>query len=254
MLPHIRRSVTTAIANNHELRTSTQTTTTPSRRKPVTGQTRPIPTTIKQTTEAIFGERFTSEEYISLVERDFSPPYHPREASPIKQYEAVIRVMEENGGYATLGHLNGTVLKVPGCQWRTKTPFASIRRIVQDERFFFKIKPGLWALKEWWERLPEELVPAEGRNDRKIEKYNHTYFPRLLVEIGNLKKHETHVPPQDKNRRFLERRLGDLATVETIYSFGYDNITRKVRTIDVIWFNNRKMPDSLFEVGYTTNY
>ena len=47
------------------------------------------------------------------------------------QYEAVVRVMEESGGYATLGHLYEHVLDVPGCEWKTKTPFASIRRIVQ---------------------------------------------------------------------------------------------------------------------------
>jgi len=57
----------------------------------------------------------------------------------MKQYEAVIKVMEKNGGYATLGLLYGTALKIPHCRWSTKTPFASIRRIVQDERFFFKI-------------------------------------------------------------------------------------------------------------------
>jgi hypothetical protein len=61
----------------------------------------------------------------------------------MKQYEAVIKIMEENGGYATLGFLYQNVMKVPGVEWRTKTSFASIRRIVQDERFFFKIKPGL---------------------------------------------------------------------------------------------------------------
>ena len=60
----------------------------------------------------------------------------------MKQYDAVIRVMEENGGYATLGFLNQRALKVEGCEWKTKTPFASIRRIVQDDRFFFKIRPG----------------------------------------------------------------------------------------------------------------
>ena len=60
----------------------------------------------------------------------------------MKQYEAVTKVMEENGGFATLGCLYQNVLKVPNCEWKTKTRFASIRRIVQDERFFFKIKPG----------------------------------------------------------------------------------------------------------------
>ena len=62
----------------------------------------------------------------------------------MKQYEQVIQVMRENGGFATLGFLNHTL---DVSKWKTKTPFASIRRIVQVERFFFKIKPGLWALK-----------------------------------------------------------------------------------------------------------
>ena len=62
----------------------------------------------------------------------------------MKQYEQVIKVMEENGGWTTLGFLYH---KVNTSLWKTKTPFATIRRIVQDERFFFKIKVGLWALK-----------------------------------------------------------------------------------------------------------
>ena len=172
----------------------------------------------------------------------------------MKQYEAVIQVMEENGGYATLGLLYGCALKVPNCQWKTKTPFASIRRIVQDERFFFKIKPGLWALKEWKDRLPEELVPIREQKKKDVEKYNHTYYQGLLVEIGNLKQLDTYVPPQDKNRIFLTQKLSELATLEKIHTFSHDNITRKAKTIDVIWFNNRKMPDSLFEVEYSTNF
>ena len=54
--------------------------------------------------------------------------FHPR----MKQHEAVIKVMEQSGGFATLGYLNQEVLKVSGVEWKTKTPFASIRRIVQD--------------------------------------------------------------------------------------------------------------------------
>lgn len=72
----------------------------------------------------------------------------------MKQYEAVIEIMEENGGFATLGFLNQNV---DVSDWKTKTPFASIRRIVQDERFFFKIRPGLWALKAYKNKLPENF-------------------------------------------------------------------------------------------------
>jgi len=105
----------------------------------------------------------------------------------MKQYEAVIKVMEENGGYATFGHLYQNVLKVPGVIWNTKTPFASIRRIVQDERYFFKIKPGLWALKEYKNKLPENIYPKEETPTKNKEEYSHSYYQGLLLEIGNLK-------------------------------------------------------------------
>ena len=72
----------------------------------------------------------------------------------MNQREAVIFVMKENGGYATLGHLYEHALKVAGVEWKTKTPFASIRRIVQNDKYFFKIKPGLWALNEFKDKIP----------------------------------------------------------------------------------------------------
>ena len=64
----------------------------------------------------------------------------------MKQYEAVLLAMKQNGGYATLGQLYQTAPKIPGSTWGTKTPFATIRRIVQQHDEFFKIRPGLWAL------------------------------------------------------------------------------------------------------------
>ena len=99
----------------------------------------------------------------------------------VKQYEAVIKVMEDNGGYATLGFLNQEVLRIKNCVWKTKTPFASIRRIVQDERFFFKIRPGLWALKSYQDRLPIDVLPTKDTTKQKQEEFNHTYFQGLLV-------------------------------------------------------------------------
>ena len=63
----------------------------------------------------------------------------------MKQHEAVIQAIKENGGYATLGQLYQSVLKIPDCKWKTKTPFASIRRIVQTHDAFIKVRPGLWV-------------------------------------------------------------------------------------------------------------
>jgi hypothetical protein len=170
----------------------------------------------------------------------------------MKQHEAVIKVMKERGGYATLGFLYQKVLKVESCEWKTRTPFASIRRIVQDERFFFKIRPGLWALKSYKDNLPPEIFPTKGEPKSKQEEYSHTYYQGLLVELGNFKKYKTFVPMQDKNKRYLGKKLSEITTVSNIYNFSYDHTIGTTQTIDVIWFNSRSMPASLFEIEHTT--
>lgn len=171
----------------------------------------------------------------------------------MKQHEAVIKVMEQSGGFATLGYLNQEVLRVPGVEWKTKTPFASIRRIVQDERFFFKIKPGLWALLSYKNKLPKDISPREIVSKQERELFDHSYYQGLLVEIGKLKQYETFVPNQDKNKRFLGKTLGEISSQIDFYQFGYDHIVRRAKTIDVCWFNIRKMPSVLFEIEYSTN-
>ncbi len=171
----------------------------------------------------------------------------------MKQYEAVIKVMEENGGFATLGYLYEHVLKIENCKWKTLTPFASIRRIVQNDRFFFKIKPGLWALNKYRNKISKELPLSTDHSDRNQSEYNHTYFQGLLVEIGNIKNYKTIVPGQDKNKKFLGKKLKDITSIDTLYQFSYKYVLDKAKTIDVIWFNERNFPAHLFEVEHTTN-
>ena len=171
----------------------------------------------------------------------------------MKQYEAVIKVMEENGGFATLGLLNQKVLMIEDCKWKTKTPFASIRRIVQDERFFFKIRPGLWALKTCRDNLSSVMFPEIHEPETEHEEYSHSYYQGLLIEIGNFKKYQTFVPSQDKNKLFLGKKLSEIVTVFEMFEFSYDHIVRAARTIDVLWFNERNMPSNLFEIEHSTD-
>ncbi len=171
----------------------------------------------------------------------------------MKQYEAVIKVMQQHGGYSTLGHLYQEALKVPNVKWGTKTPFASIRRIVQDNRFFFKIRPGLWALNDYKDKLPTEIQPAEDTPKDKVQEYNHTYYQGLLVEIGKMRAYEAAVPSQDKNKKFLDKTLGEISMNDKYYEFSYDWIVSKAKTIDVTWFNRRHMPESFFEIEHTTD-
>jgi len=66
----------------------------------------------------------------------------------MKQYEAVILTIERLGGVATLGELNHEVFKIEDCEWKTKTPFASIRRIVQQNREIYKKMKEMDLLKK----------------------------------------------------------------------------------------------------------
>lgn len=169
------------------------------------------------------------------------------------QYEAVERVMRENDGYATLKHLYENAPRVEGSEWGTKTPNASIRRIVQNRDSFFKIRPGLWALEEFRDELPDHLY-SESVSAEKEEQYSHTYFQGLLAEVGNVRVADTWIPSQDKNRAYLDKTLADVRSLTSIPEFGYDQMVRRAQTVDVVWFNDRRMPESLLEVEFSTDF
>ena len=168
----------------------------------------------------------------------------------MKQYEYVIKVMENNRGFATLGHL---YQKTDISKWKTKTPFATIRRIVQDPRFFFKIKPGLWALNDYRERVLR-LFDIQPNDKQSNERFEHTYYQGLLVELGNMQGFNTFIPNQDKNRMFLTKKLGEVTTLQNIFRFTYEETLRRAKTVDTIWFNERNLPDSFFEVEHSTDF
>jgi hypothetical protein len=165
----------------------------------------------------------------------------------MNQREAVVEAMRANGGYATLGHLYKAALQIAGVKWETKTPFKSINRIVQDPRYFFRIRPGLWALLEAKNKLPADLTKKPKPES------DHTYYQGLLVELGNLRKQQTFVPKQDRGKAFLGKPLGSLITVEEIYPFTYPEIVERAARVDVIWFNQRKFPSEFIEVENTTD-
>lgn len=121
------------------------------------------------------------------------------------QREAVIQTLERLGGIATLGTLYQEVFKITECTWKTKTPFASIRQIVQLAPEIYKIKPGLWAS-------------------------------------------ESHRKELESNGIFEQIR-----TLNSIPEYSFSDIVQRSSTIDVIWFNQRNMPDSFFEVEHSTD-
>lgn len=161
----------------------------------------------------------------------------------------VIEALREEGGFATLRRLNEIV---DFSTWKTKTPEASVRRIVQDSQSVFRIQPGLWALKDCREKVLEKFKIDEGNRESE-EQFSHGYYQGLLVEIGKFRKRMTYIPSQDKNRMFLDKHLSEVADTYSLPLFTYDSLLRKARTVDVIWFNERQMPSDFYEVEHTTD-
>jgi len=174
----------------------------------------------------------------------------------MKQYEAVIQTIESLGGIATLGQINQDIFKIEGCEWKTKTPYASIRRIVQTDKNIYKIKPGLYALEKHRTKFNKQGIFAEDSDkgsQKTAEEFNHSYYQGLILEIGNMKGMDTYIPAQDKNKRFLNKPLKEISSIDSIYEFTYQPLVKRAKTIDVIWFNDRKFPSSIFEIEHSTN-
>ena len=161
----------------------------------------------------------------------------------------VIEAMRKEGGFATLRRLNEVV---DFSTWKTKTPEASVRRIVQESNQIFKIQPGLWALEEMREEVLKRFELQIG-NSKSEEQFSHGYYQGLLVEIGKLHGKITYVPAQDKSRKFMGEPLGAITNTTTIPLFTYENLLKKAKTIDVIWFNERNMPSDFYEIEHTTD-
>lgn len=165
------------------------------------------------------------------------------------QEQQVIEIMRQLGGYATFRRLNATI---DFSSWKTKTPEASVRRIVQNSKHIFRIQPGLWALEDCRKEVLK-LFELKIGNQHSEELFTHGYYQGLLVEIGKFNHQTTYVPAQDKNRLFIGQKLSELTDTTVLPAFTYDGLLKRARTIDVIWFNERMMPSAFYEVEHTTD-
>jgi len=105
----------------------------------------------------------------------------------MNQKECVVEALASLGGMATLFDLYH---KTDISTWGSKTPFASIRRIVQTNKEFYNVRAGLC----------------------------------------------------------------ELVSLSEIYKFSYEDIVKRAKTIDTIWFNERNLPNSFYEVEHSTDF
>ena len=45
-----------------------------------------------------------------------------------------------------------------------------------------------------------------------------------------------------------------VCSLENIYEFSYPYIVHRASSVDIIWFNHRKLPYAFFEVEYSTDF
>lgn len=172
------------------------------------------------------------------------------------QAQAVIETIEKLGGIATLNQINQNIFEIKDCSWGTKTPFATIRRIVRHTDGIYRIKPGLYALDSHRKQLEQEgiIVQTEKNKDSEaVKTFNHAYYQGLLLEMGRMRHLSTFVPDQDKNKLFLKTPLGEIRTLSSIPNYSYPSIVKRSSTIDVIWFNSNQLPHSFFEIEHSTD-
>jgi hypothetical protein len=175
----------------------------------------------------------------------------------------VVAAMRNNGGFAKLGELYSLL---DFSTWDTQTPEATVRRIVQendvpeDRKRFFKILPGLWALTECRESVLKQFqlegFDSPDQDEAVIERnqeFTHSYYQGLIVEIGNMHGEGTFVAKADQSKVFLDKTLKDVSSLVDIHEFTYPEFLQRAKRVDVIWFNENRLPSAFFEVEHTTD-
>lgn len=165
--------------------------------------------------------------------------------------EAIEKVMINNGYFAPLKLLYREIWKYKD---KSKivgvTPNNTIQERVQRDERFTKIGLGIWALTAYLDKLPKEVEPKtkEERKERM-----HASIQGMLLEVGNYRDFETYT--NDKKWIFQNKTLGSLATLQAVPIFTYEPIIKSsVSFADVIWFNDRGFPNSIFEVEQSTDF
>ena len=127
---------------------------------------------------------------------------------------------------------------------------------MQQTAGIYKIKPGLYALETHRKQLEQDGIVVQTEKNKESEEvktFNHSYYQGLLLEIGRMRHLDTFVPNQDKNKKFIKTPLGEIRTLQSIPQYSYSDLVERSSTIDVIWFNNHRMPHSFYEIEHTTD-
>lgn len=170
--------------------------------------------------------------------------------------EIIERIMLDNEYHASLPLIYREFLKyrnpddIDG-----RTPNNTLREKVQRDRKFIRIGLGVYALRDHQDKLPKSPV---AKTIKEKTNRRHAEIQGMLLGIGNGKSGVENTYTPDKSPIFEDNgigmNLGSIATITKVPLFTYNEIIAKIRNIDVIWFNERGFPHSVFEVEHSTNF
>lgn len=158
--------------------------------------------------------------------------------------EAIQKVMEDNQGTASLEIIYQNIEKYYPTVKNSNEWEAGIRgvlyREIRNNKLFKKIGLSIYALKDY----VEEQKPKKDDAVRM-----HSYIEGICIEIGNFKNFHTYTADPTADYRD-NLNLYDIATLNEMPQFSYNQIVQDVKRIDVIWFNPKGLlfPQKVFEV------
>lgn len=158
--------------------------------------------------------------------------------------EAIVKVMEDNGGAASLSVIYDNITKYyptakDSIKWQEGIR-GVLYRAAREKQLFKKIGLSIYAIADY----KEEAKPKSKDSVRM-----HSYIEGICIELGNIEKFLTYTAdPSVVYRDNLH--LSDFVTMRDLPAFTYSDIINEVKRIDVIWFNDGKnaFPKRVFEV------
>ena len=167
--------------------------------------------------------------------------------------EAIEQIMLHNGYIAPLKLIYKEIWNYKDkSKVRGVTPDMTIQERVQRDKRFTRIGLGVYALTEYLQKLPKNDIPT---NEKDKSNRRHATIQGMLLEIGNHQKDIFDTYTNDKKWIFDNKTLGSLATLQKVPPFTYQHIVDdSVTFADVIWFNERKFPQVIFEVEHSTDF
>lgn len=158
--------------------------------------------------------------------------------------EAIAKVMEDNGGAASLEIIYDNISKYYPTAKESKEWEAGIRgvlyREIRNNRRFKKIGLSIYSLADY----AAEKKPKENDTLRM-----HSYIEGICLELGNFNGYLTYTA--DPSAMYRDNlHLNNFSSIQELPAFSYDGILHEAKRIDVIWFNKTgyAFPKKVFEV------